>query len=138
MKQVHKKCGFCGKDYSKMERRDRPSRFCTKLCSQRWTAKNRSTTKGFIITKQGYKLLYLPGHPMAARNGYLMEHRFVMAEVLRRNLRQWEVVNHKNWNKMDNRPENLEVMNKKTHDRLPKPPPKPIKCPHCGKKIKVS
>lgn len=114
------------------------ARFCSKKCAQRWTAKNRKTTKGFVMDAKGYKLLYRPGHPMASKTGYVMEHRVVMAETLGRNLEKDEVVHHVNGVKDDNRAENLVVMKKKIHDRRPKPPRKPIQCPHCEEWIEVS
>jgi len=40
-------------------------------------------------------------------NGYIMEHRFVMEEYLGRKLTEHEVVHHINFNKKDNRMENL-------------------------------
>ena len=62
------------------------------------------------ISKDGYKYLFKPGHPNSNKaNGRILEHRFVMAQKLGRDLRPSETVHHKNGNKLDNRPENLEL-----------------------------
>jgi hypothetical protein len=46
---------------------------------------------------------------MARRDGYVMEHRLVMALRIGRTLLRTECVNHINRNPRDNRPENLEL-----------------------------
>jgi hypothetical protein len=130
-----KTCEVCGVEFQP-DRPSRPAKFCSKSCASKVTSAR--WAKGFVISPKGYKLLYRPGHPMASKQGYVMEHRLVMAEHLGRNLKPTEVVHHKNEPKSDNRIENLELMTKAKHDRIPKPPPKPITCPHCGGKIKVS
>ena len=65
---------------------------------------------GRIIDKDGYALLWTPGHPNARRHThYVFEHRLVMEEVIGRALEPGEVVHHRNANRLDNRPENLRL-----------------------------
>lgn len=130
-------CKACGKEFV-VTRINPGQEFCNRTCSNRHTAKNRETTKGFVITTKGYVLTLLPTHPHSGKNGYVMEHRLVMEAFLSRFLTANEVVHHKNGKKDDNRLENLELLEKCKHDSLPKPPVKPIKCPHCGGMIKTS
>jgi DNA-directed RNA polymerase subunit RPC12/RpoP len=129
-------CEFCGTEFKPDRMDKRAPRFCSRTCSNRAIAKNRG--RGFVVDPKGYKLLYMPEHPRASKNGYIMEHRVVMEAVLGRPLLKTEVVHHKNGIKDDNRPENLEVMPVHKHNRLPKPPGKPIECPHCGGLIAIS
>jgi endogenous inhibitor of DNA gyrase (YacG/DUF329 family)/uncharacterized protein (DUF1330 family) len=138
MALVRRTCEECQTPFAKHRTRPQIARFCSKTCANRWTARNRATTKGYTIDPKGYKLIRAPQHPMATREGYVMEHRLVMAEHLGRMLTTNEVVHHLNGDKQDNRIENLVVMEKQKHDRLPKPPVKPIQCPHCGETIVVS
>jgi HNH endonuclease len=51
------------------------------------------------------------------RKRYILQHRIVMATVLGRPLKATEVVHHVNGNKLDNRPENLTLMDWGPHSR---------------------
>jgi len=46
---------------------------------------------------------------MARKDGYVMEHRLIMANAVGRPLTRTEVVHHRNHNPQDNRLENLEL-----------------------------
>ena len=131
-------CLECGEAFEPRIRNGAPvTRFCGKTCSNRHTSRNRKSTKYRRLTTRGYVEVWKPGHPMAQKSGYMMEHRLIMAEHLGRMLDPSEVVHHKNEVKTDNRIENLELLGKIDHDRLPKPAPKPFDCPHCGGKIQT-
>ncbi len=89
---------------------------------------------GFKENYNGYILIYEPNHANAQSNGWIREHRWIMSEYLKRPLKEWEIVHHKNGNKKDNRLENLELMINSEHDRLTRNPNPVIEkiCYLCG------
>ncbi len=64
--------------------------------------------------KKGYRETYRDGEKM-------LEHRRVMEDILGRSLEPWEVVHHKDHDKSNNDPSNLEVMTLSTHSILHHP-----------------
>ena len=64
------------------------------------------------INRNGYKVVWNPDHPNAAQAGTILEHRLVMSETLGRPLLKTETVHHLNGDRLDNRPNNLELWNK--------------------------
>ncbi len=59
---------------------------------------------GYVLIRVGTE------HPAADVRGYAYEHRLVAAEALGRTLLPTEQVHHRNGNKQDNSPENLQVV----------------------------
>lgn len=91
--------GFCQKHYLRWARHGDPE------------ATTRSEPGRGWITPEGYKCIKVGGR-------YVGEHRVVMSRMLGRELNRSEHVHHKNHNKLDNRPENLELMTVSEHGRL--------------------
>ncbi len=73
------------------------------------------------INKEGYKQKYKPRSPEARENGYVAVHRDVASRKIGRPLRVNEVVHHRDGNKLNNRPSNLQVMTRKQHWRVHHP-----------------
>lgn len=70
---------------------------------------NKRREAGGSYSKNGYVLVYMPDHSMANVQGYVLEHRLVVSRMLGRDLRRDEEVHHRNGQRGDNRPENLEL-----------------------------
>lgn len=68
--------------------------------------------------KDGYVCLYIPTHPHANKEGYVMEHVYLMEQSIGRLLTPEECVHHINRVRNDNRIENLQLMTKHDHMSL--------------------
>lgn len=58
---------------------------------------------------KGYRYLYAPADPMATKQGYVAEHRLVVARAIGRALRGREVVHHIDGDSLNNELANLEL-----------------------------
>ena len=79
---------------------------------------NYNGLNGYGHTKEqnrGYILAYVPKHPKAHKDGYVMLHTVIMERAIGRYLKPNEVVHHINHDRKDNRIENLLLMDKKEH-----------------------
>lgn len=66
----------------------------------------------------GIPYIRLPEHPRADRRGFVRESIYVAEQSIGRPVLRSEDVHHKNRDKLDNRPENLEVLSHADHARL--------------------
>jgi hypothetical protein len=93
------------------------------------------------MASNGYILVKFPSHPNADVRGYVYEHRLIGAQTLGRPLRAGELVHHLNGDKVDNRPENIQIVQsigqhlvrhrKRVDLRLPDEPNPMVECA-CG------
>lgn len=61
--------------------------------------------------------VYLPNHPGANNRGYILKSRYIMEQKMERLLLPKEIVHHKNGDKTDDSPENLELTNNNDHTK---------------------
>lgn len=122
--QVTKICEHCENEYTTPKDHRNVTRFCSLSCAGKSrkrfinipTCLDDASRK--LDKNLGYVRVYVPMHPEANTWGYVYEHRVIAEQMLNRNLEPREVVHHKNGLRWDNRPENLEVMDKIEHCKL--------------------
>lgn len=118
-------CSFCGKErwVTQANAKNGGSQICLSCQQQVATTKSKiANWKGGRIIQDGYMTVFLHPddffYPMRFNSkSYVLEHRLVMAKHLGRCLQSWEIVHHKNGDRLDNRIENLELHNRSEHRR---------------------
>lgn len=111
-------CEWCGRAFLP---KTKVVRFCSRKCfhtrqGMRQRGENHPTWKGRVETHTGYIRLWRPGHPLAHKDGYVLEHRLVLYEA-GVEISDSAHVHHANGNKRDNRLENLSVHPAGEHHR---------------------
>ncbi len=125
-------CLDCGKQRWVELRKGKPNSLRCTVCGQkhwshphsrgklssRWKGGRHENCRGYIIVKLPPDDFF---YPMADKQGYVLEHRLVMAQHLGRCLQSWEIVHHKGKrysdarNKLDNLRDNLELTTRGSH-----------------------
>lgn len=112
-----KEMGMCTKHYSQLragiinEQGQKLRDFIRRPRKKKW------------IGRDGYVLVAAPvGHPNPRADGTILEHRLVMESLIGRPLYDWEIVHHKDGNRQNNTPENLELMDGRSRHGIGHPP----------------
>lgn len=116
-------CRYCGKVRWVMLRKGSvPAHTRCNSCMAKHRGGNGRNWKGGRTLNRGYVYLILPKDsfflPMARTNGYVAEHRLMIARSLGRCLHSWEIVHHKNHIRDDNRIENLQLVSDDRHKQI--------------------
>ena len=109
-------CPHCKEIVVRKTKDGKKAKVCSKRCYTETREKRGSYKPSIIIS--GYRYIYKPSHPKAMKLGYIAEHRLVAENKIGRFLREDEVVHHINFNKLDNRPENLLILTNSEHSKL--------------------
>ena len=118
MPKITKPCSVCGQPVTRWPSLFYGEVFCSKACKRqryavRFAGQNNPDWQGgrYIEPEKGYVMVRCPSDfaPMARQNGYVLEHRLIMAQSLGRCLEPAEVVHHLNGDLQDNRLENLRL-----------------------------
>jgi len=80
--------------------------------------KNPNWKGGTYKYLKGYIYVYSPHHPYCNVKKYVLKHRLVVEEQLKRFLKPTEIVHHINGNKEDNRIKNLQILSKSEHSKI--------------------
>lgn len=99
-------CDACGKHIPWPQ--SQRHRFCSRDCRRSPIGTLSKTGEGYIRVR--------------TKDGWPLQHRHVMEQVLGRSLEPWERVHHKNGRRDDNRPENLELWKVKSATGVAKDP----------------
>ena len=93
--------------------------FCNRKCYGNFYTgkKHPNWVGGKCKDSHGYIRIYSPSHLNKNKQGYVMEHRLVMEKKIGRLLTKNDIVHHLNGIKDDNRPENLDVTDRKNHEK---------------------
>ena len=120
------KCEVCRNEFPVYKYRFKYSKhfFCGKECYGEWRFKKFVGEKhprwkgGRFKDTDGYIRILMPNHPDCSRQGYILEHRYLIEQKVGRFLLKTEAVHHINGIKDDNNIDNLVLLTTQAHNSL--------------------
>ena len=105
-------CSLCEKVFTSRRTCKTSLRFCSQKCSKKYMRGEKSPFyKGGTFLQSGYKVIKVD-------TTYKLEHRLIVEKFIGRKLKKNEIVHHVDGDKKNNSIENLQIMDKKEHDKL--------------------
>jgi hypothetical protein len=105
-------CKLCGNQFEQyLSDIERGRKYCSRDCYYKARLTKHIDGDEAFISSTGYRFIYINGYP-------IREHIHVMEKVLSRKLQSCEHVHHINFDRLDNRLENLMLLTKSEHKKL--------------------
>lgn len=106
--KIQKICEICGRMFEVKPYRSKTAKQCSFTCHQKAASKISAVMRGNLLRYSG------------STNGYVKfnsrhMHRVIAEQMLGRPLRSGEIVHHRDGNKQNNNPENLEILFQSQH-----------------------
>ena len=124
-----KTCEHCGVEFGPRKREGRMLFERRRFCSKRCTGLALNERKSSDEFKARYRQIHAPD------GRRMLEHRWVMEQMIGRPLRRDEQVHHRNHDRLDNRPENLELVSSREHGERHTVHPVTKPCVICGQEF---
>jgi len=110
-------CIFCNKEFEVFHYRKNTAKFCSPSCRSSHTAKKRSENP-IPIKRSKYMFIKNKNYHRANKQGYAKICDMVAEEKEGRLLKENEIVHHIDGNKLNDSPDNLQIMDRIEHDRM--------------------